>query len=130
MRKVEVTEREARAIIEKLCKKIGVPVPALKITRGGGYVEGIYDEATMEITINTKTGKISLEVLIHEFLHYIFHLIRATSENNEEENIEHRFVDFLVSIVVQRLGARVEKKASGNRVGANTYKPGKRGKER
>lgn len=130
MRKIEITEKEARKIIERLCKKIGVPVPGLKITKGGGYVEGIYDEATMEITINTKTGKISLEVLIHEFLHYIFHLIRATSENSEEENIEHRFVDFLVSIVAQRLEARVEKKAGGNRAGANIYKPGKQGKER
>ncbi|MEM0478330.1 MAG: hypothetical protein QXN77_08025 [Candidatus Caldarchaeum sp.] len=85
-------------LVASLCLEIGLPTPIIKIVEKESYLEGVYDEATMEITLFSDTGKAKITTIIHEWLHYVFHIV-ASAEDAGDETLEHRVIEFLTPIV-------------------------------
>lgn len=101
----DVTVSQARGIIRALCEEIGIPVPQVRVMFGVSYVSGEYSSSSMDIILYGDEGKIPLSTVLHEFLHYLFHLVSVTNDSDEEEDVEHRAVMFLERLLMEYVQA-------------------------
>lgn len=108
LKELELTEKEAGILVASLCLEVGLPIPIVKIVKKESYLQGVYDTATMEITLFSDTGKAKITTIIHEWLHYVFHLV-SVAEEGGDETLEHRVIEFLTPIVAGLVALRWKK---------------------
>jgi len=81
---------EAVSFVSWLCDKIGIPRPMFDTLPDSSYVLGEYEDLRIRLK-----KKVDADTCVHEWMHYVFDLARKYDNALFEDNIEHRFVNFV-----------------------------------
>ena len=97
--KREYSFEESKAIISHLCEECGIPVPVVTLIDEKTYYYAEYDKFSIFLK-----PKNTMETIVHEWLHYVFDLIRLVEGvegddkgSTSEDNYEHRVIEVIAS---------------------------------
>ena len=99
----KISRSEVKSFIKHLCNKFGIPLPIIENLNEASYNEGEYENLTIYIKRETHPS-----VALHEFLHYIIHLIKDL-DGDEEDNLEHRFINWIETHMLASVWDEYEK---------------------
>ncbi|MEM4342531.1 MAG: hypothetical protein QXF97_08315 [Candidatus Caldarchaeum sp.] len=97
---MKLSGKQAEQVIYFLSEKTGFPTPRVKTIKGPSYDSGSFSTTSLDITLTDDGDGVELAVVIHEWLHYALFLIRATMDEPESDDLEHRFISMAATPLI------------------------------